>query len=163
VGLGAEAAAVACGCAGTACACHLVPMPDSPCLVLCCEAPQAHQGGMQHHGRASLLLTPLPPPPKHTQVLVQYEDPGQAREAKESLDGKSIPKYLLPPAAGAAYMKVTYSAHSDLNVRFQSHRSRWGPRGGTPGGRAVQRQQQQQQQMPCCGMILQHRGIFLAL
>lgn len=58
------------------------------------------------------------------QALVQYGDPETASEARTSLDGRSIPKYLLPEHVTSCILRISFSAHNDLNVRFQSHRSR---------------------------------------
>ncbi|XP_062191507.1 polypyrimidine tract-binding protein homolog 1-like isoform X2 [Phragmites australis] len=58
------------------------------------------------------------------QALIQYTDAPTAVEAKNSLDGRSIPKYLLPEHIIASHMRITFSAHKDLNIKFQSHRSR---------------------------------------
>ncbi|KAL5212302.1 hypothetical protein ABZP36_023149 [Zizania latifolia] len=44
-------------------------------------------------------------------ALIQYTDAATALEAKNSLDGSSI-------------LSITFSAHKDLNIKFQSHRSR---------------------------------------
>uniref|UniRef100_A0A7N0U6I5 PTBP1-like RNA recognition motif 2 domain-containing protein n=2 Tax=Kalanchoe fedtschenkoi TaxID=63787 RepID=A0A7N0U6I5_KALFE len=58
------------------------------------------------------------------QALVQFSDSETASSAKNSLDGRSIPRYLLPDNVGPCSLKITYSAHTDLSVKFQSHRSR---------------------------------------
>ncbi|CAM8924953.1 unnamed protein product [Rhodiola kirilowii] len=58
------------------------------------------------------------------QALVQFSDSETASSAKNSLDGRSIPRYLLPENVGPCSLKITYSAHTDLSVKFQSHRSR---------------------------------------
>nr|XP_043606098.1 polypyrimidine tract-binding protein homolog 2 isoform X3 [Erigeron canadensis] len=57
------------------------------------------------------------------QALVQFTDSDTATSAKDSLDGRSIPRYLIPDL-GPCSLKITYSAHTDLSVKFQSHRSR---------------------------------------
>ncbi|XP_059629091.1 polypyrimidine tract-binding protein homolog 2-like isoform X3 [Cornus florida] len=57
------------------------------------------------------------------QALVQFSDSETASSAKDSLDGRSIPSYLIPDL-GPCTLKITYSAHTDLSVKFQSHRSR---------------------------------------
>ncbi|CAN4102327.1 unnamed protein product [Withania somnifera] len=57
------------------------------------------------------------------QALVQFSDAETATSAKDALDGRSIPRYLLPEL-GPCSLKITYSAHTDLSVKFQSHRSR---------------------------------------
>ncbi|KAA8540014.1 hypothetical protein F0562_026706 [Nyssa sinensis] len=57
------------------------------------------------------------------QALVQFSDSETASSAKDSLDGRSIPRYLIPDL-GPCTLKITYSAHTDLTVKFQSHRSR---------------------------------------
>ncbi|KAI3757709.1 hypothetical protein L6452_05252 [Arctium lappa] len=57
------------------------------------------------------------------QALVQFLDSETASSAKEALDGRSIPRYLIPEL-GPCSLKITYSAHTDLSVKFQSHRSR---------------------------------------
>ncbi|THG05472.1 hypothetical protein TEA_026007 [Camellia sinensis var. sinensis] len=57
------------------------------------------------------------------QALVQFSDSETASSAKDALDGRSIPSYLIPEL-GPCTLKITYSAHTDLTVKFQSHRSR---------------------------------------
>lgn len=58
------------------------------------------------------------------QALIQFTDVDTASSAKEALDGRSIPRYLLPEHMDSCPMKISYSAHTDLNIKFQSHRSR---------------------------------------
>ncbi|KAE8077846.1 hypothetical protein FH972_016369 [Carpinus fangiana] len=58
------------------------------------------------------------------QALVQFSDTETASSAKNALDGRSIPRYLLPEHVGPCALRITYSAHTDLSVKFQSHRSR---------------------------------------
>lgn len=58
------------------------------------------------------------------QALIQFSDTETASSAKNALDGRSIPRYLLPENIGPCSLKITYSAHTDLSVKFQSHRSR---------------------------------------
>ncbi|GLU24381.1 hypothetical protein SLE2022_403210 [Rubroshorea leprosula] len=58
------------------------------------------------------------------QALVQFSDTETASSAKNALDGRSIPRYLLPEHMGPCTLRITYSAHTDLSVKFQSHRSR---------------------------------------
>ncbi|KAF3647595.1 Polypyrimidine tract-binding protein -like protein 2 [Capsicum annuum] len=57
------------------------------------------------------------------QALVQFSDVETATSAKDALDGRSIPRYLISEL-GPCSLKITYSAHTDLSVKFQSHRSR---------------------------------------
>ncbi|CAK9187727.1 unnamed protein product [Ilex paraguariensis] len=57
------------------------------------------------------------------QALVQFSDSLTASSAKDALDGRSIPSYLIPEL-GPCSFRITYSAHTDLSVKFQSHRSR---------------------------------------
>ncbi|KAL8050790.1 hypothetical protein ABFX02_06G102900 [Erythranthe guttata] len=57
------------------------------------------------------------------QALVQFSDSETACAAKDALDGRSIPSYLIPEL-GPCSLRITYSAHTDLSVKFQSHRSR---------------------------------------
>ncbi|XP_047969721.1 polypyrimidine tract-binding protein homolog 2 isoform X2 [Salvia hispanica] len=57
------------------------------------------------------------------QALVQFSDSETATAAKDALDGRSIPSYLIPEL-GPCSLRITYSAHTDLSVKFQSHRSR---------------------------------------
>ncbi|XP_051121441.1 polypyrimidine tract-binding protein homolog 2 [Andrographis paniculata] len=57
------------------------------------------------------------------QALVQFSDTATASSAKEALDGRSIPRYLITDL-GPCSLRITYSAHTDLSVKFQSHRSR---------------------------------------
>ncbi|XP_057451040.1 polypyrimidine tract-binding protein homolog 2 isoform X3 [Lotus japonicus] len=58
------------------------------------------------------------------QALVQFSDAETATAAKDALDGRNIPSYLLPEHVGPCTLRITYSGHSDLTVKFQSHRSR---------------------------------------
>ncbi|KAL3679216.1 hypothetical protein R1sor_022172 [Riccia sorocarpa] len=58
------------------------------------------------------------------QALVQYSDSNTAASAKSALEGRSIPRYLLPEHVGPCHLRISFSAHNDLNVKFQSHRSR---------------------------------------
>lgn len=58
------------------------------------------------------------------QALIQFSDVGTASAAREALDGRSIPKYLLPEHVNHCHLRISYSAHTDLNIKFQSHRSR---------------------------------------
>ncbi|KAL3650543.1 hypothetical protein CASFOL_006946 [Castilleja foliolosa] len=57
------------------------------------------------------------------QALVQFSDSETACAAKDALDGRSIPRYLIPEL-GPCSLRITFSAHTDLSVKFQSHRSR---------------------------------------
>lgn len=58
------------------------------------------------------------------QALVQFSDSNTAAAAKTALDGRSIPRYLLPEHVVTCHLRISFSAHVDLNVKFQSHRSR---------------------------------------
>lgn len=58
------------------------------------------------------------------QALIQFTDSNTASDARNSLDGRSIPRYLLPEHVGSCHLRISYSAHTDLNIKFQSHRSR---------------------------------------
>ncbi|KAI8029119.1 hypothetical protein LOK49_LG01G03748 [Camellia lanceoleosa] len=58
------------------------------------------------------------------QALIQFSDAVTASSAREALDGRSIPRYLLPEHVGSCHLRISYSAHTDLNIKFQSHRSR---------------------------------------
>ncbi|OWM64569.1 hypothetical protein CDL15_Pgr020536 [Punica granatum] len=58
------------------------------------------------------------------QALIQFSDIETASTAKTHLDGRSIPGYLLPEHIPACNLRISYSAHTDLNIKFQSHRSR---------------------------------------
>ncbi|GAB2221935.1 hypothetical protein Drorol1_Dr00013131 [Drosera rotundifolia] len=58
------------------------------------------------------------------QALIQFSDIATASSAKNQLDGRNIPSYLIPDLVGPCSLKITYSAHTDLSVKFQSHRSR---------------------------------------
>ncbi|XP_024399157.1 polypyrimidine tract-binding protein homolog 1 isoform X1 [Physcomitrium patens] len=57
-------------------------------------------------------------------ALVQFSDANTASAAKSALEGRSIPRYLLPDHVGPCHLRISFSAHNDLNVKFQSHRSR---------------------------------------
>ncbi|KAL9289907.1 Polypyrimidine tract-binding protein 1 [Arabidopsis thaliana] len=58
------------------------------------------------------------------QALVQFTDVETASAARSALDGRSIPRYLLSAHVGSCSLRMSYSAHTDLNIKFQSHRSR---------------------------------------
>ncbi|KAJ3704114.1 hypothetical protein LUZ61_007819 [Rhynchospora tenuis] len=58
------------------------------------------------------------------QALIQFTDTETATSARDALDGRSIPSYLIEEHVGPVNLKITYSAHTDLTVKFQSHRSR---------------------------------------
>ncbi|XP_031254039.1 polypyrimidine tract-binding protein homolog 1 isoform X3 [Pistacia vera] len=58
------------------------------------------------------------------QALIQFTDAETASAARNALDGRSIPRYLLPEHVGSCHLRISYSAHTDLNIKFQSHRSR---------------------------------------
>ncbi|CAL9068582.1 unnamed protein product [Musa banksii] len=59
------------------------------------------------------------------QALIQYTDAATASEARNALDGRSIPRlYLLPEHVTSCHLRISFSAHTDLNIKFQSHRSR---------------------------------------
>ncbi|XP_044504765.1 polypyrimidine tract-binding protein homolog 1-like isoform X2 [Mangifera indica] len=58
------------------------------------------------------------------QALIQFTDAETASAARNALDGRSIPRYLLPQHVGSCHLRISYSAHTDLNIKFQSHRSR---------------------------------------
>ncbi|MCO5553209.1 hypothetical protein L7F22_006730 [Adiantum nelumboides] len=58
------------------------------------------------------------------QALVQFTDADTASQARTALDGRSIPRYLLAEHVGPCHLRISFSAHTDLNVKFQSHRSR---------------------------------------
>ncbi|KAJ0988287.1 hypothetical protein J5N97_006643 [Dioscorea zingiberensis] len=58
------------------------------------------------------------------QALIQYSDADTALNARNALDGRSIPRYLLPAHISSCHLRISFSAHKDLNIKFQSHRSR---------------------------------------
>ncbi|XP_019053593.1 PREDICTED: polypyrimidine tract-binding protein homolog 1-like isoform X5 [Nelumbo nucifera] len=58
------------------------------------------------------------------QALIQFSDAETASSARNALDGRSIPRYLLPEHVGSCHLRISFSAHTDLNIKFQSHRSR---------------------------------------
>ena len=58
------------------------------------------------------------------QALVQYDDPLVAKAAKDQLDGRTIPRSILPDSRTPCQLRIAFSAHQDLNVKFQSHRGR---------------------------------------
>ncbi|XP_027349629.1 polypyrimidine tract-binding protein homolog 1-like isoform X2 [Abrus precatorius] len=58
------------------------------------------------------------------QALIQFTDAETASSARDALDGRSIPRYLLPDHVGSCNLRISYSAHKDLNIKFQSNRSR---------------------------------------
>ncbi|XP_058096394.1 polypyrimidine tract-binding protein homolog 1 isoform X2 [Magnolia sinica] len=58
------------------------------------------------------------------QALIQFSDSVTASAARDALDGRSIPRYLLPEHVSTCHLRISFSAHTDLNIKFQSHRSR---------------------------------------
>ncbi|XP_077213188.1 polypyrimidine tract-binding protein homolog 1-like isoform X2 [Tasmannia lanceolata] len=58
------------------------------------------------------------------QALIQFSDSETASLARNALDGRSIPRYLLPEHVNMCHLRISFSAHTDLNIKFQSHRSR---------------------------------------
>ncbi|XP_068637715.1 polypyrimidine tract-binding protein homolog 1-like isoform X2 [Aristolochia californica] len=58
------------------------------------------------------------------QALIQFSDAETASAARNALDGRSIPRYLLPEHVNICHLRISFSAHTDLNIKFQSHRSR---------------------------------------
>ena len=46
-------------------------------------------------------------------------------QVRVALDGRHIPKHLLNDTPNPPSLKIAYSQHTDLNVKFQSHRSRF--------------------------------------
>ncbi|XP_020205519.1 polypyrimidine tract-binding protein homolog 1 isoform X1 [Cajanus cajan] len=57
-------------------------------------------------------------------ALVQYNDIKSASLAKDVLDRRSIPRHYLPDHVGNIDLRISYSAHQDLNIKFQSDRTR---------------------------------------
>ena len=58
------------------------------------------------------------------QALVQYGDSETADQVRQALDGRHIPKHVLHDHPNPPMLKLSFSQHTDLNVKFQSHRSR---------------------------------------
>ncbi|KAE8718254.1 Polypyrimidine tract-binding protein-like protein 1 [Hibiscus syriacus] len=86
------------------------------------------------------------------QALIQFTDAETASSARNALDGRSIPRHALLPCIFfllphqhihfliflassnslhidykyhvTCHLRISYSAHTDLNIKFQSHRSR---------------------------------------
>ncbi|KAK9828852.1 hypothetical protein WJX72_002413 [[Myrmecia] bisecta] len=58
------------------------------------------------------------------QALIQYGDSETAEQVRQALDGRHIPKHLLNETPSPPMLKISFSQHADLNVKFQSHRSR---------------------------------------
>ncbi|KAK6928178.1 RNA recognition motif domain [Dillenia turbinata] len=50
------------------------------------------------------------------QALIQFTDAETAASARNALDGRRH--------VGSCHLRISYSAHTDLNIKFQSHRSR---------------------------------------
>ena len=65
------------------------------------------------------------------------------KQVRQALDGRHIPRHLLGDAPNPPSLKIAYSQHTDLNVKFQSHRSRCARalrlsrRPGVPGFQAL--------------------------
>ena len=58
------------------------------------------------------------------QALVQYGDSETADQVRQALDGRHIPRHVLNDHPNPPMLKLSFSQHTDLNVKFQSHRSR---------------------------------------
>ncbi|KAK9861720.1 hypothetical protein WJX84_002519 [Apatococcus fuscideae] len=58
------------------------------------------------------------------QALIQYADRDTAEQVRHHLDGRHIPRQLLNDTPNPPMLKISFSQHTDLNVKFQSHRSR---------------------------------------
>ncbi|XP_059627869.1 polypyrimidine tract-binding protein homolog 1-like isoform X2 [Cornus florida] len=58
------------------------------------------------------------------QALIQFGDSASATKAKAQLNKASIPAYLLPKHSGTCHMWITQSTLRDLDIRFQTYRSR---------------------------------------
>ena len=58
------------------------------------------------------------------QALVQYGDSETADQVRQALDGRHIPRHVLNDTPNPPMLKLSFSQHTDLNVKFQSHRSR---------------------------------------
>ena len=58
------------------------------------------------------------------QALIQYSDRDTAEQVRHHLDGRHIPRQLLNDTPNPPMLKISFSQHTDLNVKFQSHRSR---------------------------------------
>lgn len=59
------------------------------------------------------------------QALVQYGDSQTADQVRQALDGRHIPRHVLNDTPNPPMLKLSFSQHTDLNVKFQSHRSRF--------------------------------------
>ena len=57
---------------------------------------------------------------------------GMRTQVRAALDGRHIPRHLLGDAPNPPSLKIAYSQHTDLNVKFQSHRSRYAPAPALP-------------------------------
>ncbi|KAK7316347.1 hypothetical protein VNO77_35315 [Canavalia gladiata] len=57
------------------------------------------------------------------QALIQFSDAETASLARNALDKRSIPRYLLPEHVGSCHFCISYSGHKDLNIKFQSNHS----------------------------------------
>ncbi|XP_039124120.1 polypyrimidine tract-binding protein homolog 1-like isoform X2 [Dioscorea cayenensis subsp. rotundata] len=58
------------------------------------------------------------------QALIQFSNSDIASEVKTALNGRCIPRYLLPQHVTSCHLRISYSAHTNLNIKFQSSRSR---------------------------------------
>eukprot|EP00877_Chromochloris_zofingiensis_P014781 jgi/Chrzof1/9557/Cz04g07230.t1 len=108
------------------------PMPDTPGSVLLVIMDNIQAGAAPTLNTIHLVFSAFGQVAKIAlfekasglQALVQYKDFKVAKEAQQQLDGRSIPKYLVPQHAGTITMKVSFSAHADLSIRYQSNHSR---------------------------------------
>lgn len=58
------------------------------------------------------------------QALIQYADAATAGHVRDNLDGRHVPRHLLGEHIPPPMLRISFSQHTDLNVKFQSHRSR---------------------------------------
>ncbi|KAG4975039.1 hypothetical protein JHK82_031923 [Glycine max] len=58
------------------------------------------------------------------QALIQFIDAETTSSVRDALDGRSIPRYLLPAHGGSCNLRISYSAHKDMNIKIQSNRSK---------------------------------------
>ncbi len=60
------------------------------------------------------------------QALVQMVEASATREARQQLDGRVMPPYLVPSHPGDIRLKVSFSEHASISVRYQTPRTRCG-------------------------------------
>ncbi|KAK7820755.1 polypyrimidine tract-binding protein like protein 1 [Quercus suber] len=58
------------------------------------------------------------------QALIQFSDAETASAARNALNERSIPRYLLPEHVNSCHLRISYSAHTDLTSSPQDRKKK---------------------------------------